>query len=474
MIAKAATAVGALGDLTEGLSAPWLFRLRRYLAFVAAANLVWEAAHVPLYTIWGEGTPSEIAFAVIHCTGGDLLISVASLVLALLLVGNHAWPARAVGPVAVLTSAFGVSYTVFSEWLNVVVRKSWAYSDLMPVIPVLDAGLSPVAQWIVIPLTAFWWARRPPPQVSPQHRVARMRTPLSYRLALICSALTLIGGWAPAAAQEAATLADLAKRTHFHGLAVDPADASRLYLATHHGFFLVSADGRAERRAETADDFMGFTPHPRDAGVLYASGHPARGGNLGFMVSRDGGRSWQKLSNGADGPVDFHQMDVSKVDPNVIYGNYGGLQASRDGGRTWTKIGPTPEGLIALAASTKDVNTLFAATQTGLLTSSDGGKSWQPAYLLRRPATMVSVTASGEVYAFIYGTGLVRATEPELRWQTVNGNFGKGYILHFAAAAKDPGRLYAIDDGPAVIESRDGGKTWSPLPGQGTSEGHAK
>lgn len=160
MMAKAATAVGALGDLPDGLQAPWLFTLRRYLGFAAVANLAWETAHVPLYTIWRDGTPSEIVFAVIHCTGGDLLISVASLVLALLLVGNPAWPMRVVGPVAVLTIAFGLSYTVFSEWLNIVVRKSWAYSELMPVIPVLDAGLSPVAQWIVIPLTAFWWARR--------------------------------------------------------------------------------------------------------------------------------------------------------------------------------------------------------------------------------------------------------------------------------------------------------------------------
>src|SRR3546814_5804623 len=65
---------------------------------------------------------------------------------------------------------------------------------------------------------------------------------------------------------------------------------------------------------------MGFTPHPADPEVLYASGHPAGGGNLGFIVSRDGGQSWAKLSDGAGGPDDFHQMDISKADPQVIYG----------------------------------------------------------------------------------------------------------------------------------------------------------
>tara|TARA_R110002072_G_scaffold61528_1_gene154753 strand:+ start:1452 stop:1643 length:192 start_codon:yes stop_codon:yes gene_type:complete len=29
------------------------------------------------------------------------------------------------------------------------------------IIPVLDVGLSPVLQWVVIPQAAFWWASRP-------------------------------------------------------------------------------------------------------------------------------------------------------------------------------------------------------------------------------------------------------------------------------------------------------------------------
>ena len=56
--------------------------------------------------------------------------------------------------------AFGLAYTVFSEWLNVAVRKSWTYSGLMPVIPPLDTGLSPVLQWIVLPILASWLTQR--------------------------------------------------------------------------------------------------------------------------------------------------------------------------------------------------------------------------------------------------------------------------------------------------------------------------
>lgn len=58
-----------------------------------------------------------------------------------------------------LTIVFGVLYTIFSEWLNVVIRQTWAYAELMPVVPVIGTGLSPLLQWIAIPLAAFRFAR---------------------------------------------------------------------------------------------------------------------------------------------------------------------------------------------------------------------------------------------------------------------------------------------------------------------------
>jgi hypothetical protein len=140
---------------------PWLSTLRRYLLVILTGNIVWETLHLPLYTIWEEGTAAELAFAVLHCIGGDVLIALSSLVLALILVGDGTWPGRRYALVATITIVFGLGYTIFSEWLNIVVRESWAYSDLMPVIPIIDTGLSPVAQWIVIPLVGFWWARQP-------------------------------------------------------------------------------------------------------------------------------------------------------------------------------------------------------------------------------------------------------------------------------------------------------------------------
>ncbi len=133
--------------------------LRRYLLVMALGNLAWEFAHMPLYTLWETGHAREIAFAALHCTGGDVLIALSSLAAALLL-GRGAWPQAGYWKVAAAAVAFGLAYTVFSEWLNVEVRGTWAYRDMMPVIPMIGTGLSPLAQWILLPSFAFWWAGR--------------------------------------------------------------------------------------------------------------------------------------------------------------------------------------------------------------------------------------------------------------------------------------------------------------------------
>ena len=124
---------------------------------IAVGNVAWDMLHLPLYTIWRTGTARENAFAVVHCTLGDLLIALSALTLALVLVGDRAWPARSFRPVAMLAMLFGVTYTVFSEWLNIVVRAAWAYSDLMPVIRLVgfDVDHSPLLQWLVVPTVAF-------------------------------------------------------------------------------------------------------------------------------------------------------------------------------------------------------------------------------------------------------------------------------------------------------------------------------
>jgi len=141
-------------------SAPWLTSLRHYTVASALGHITWETLQLPLYKIWFEGTASQIAFAVVHCTAGDMLIAAATIFAAFLVFGQG-WPIErhAYSNVAVTAILLGVAFAVFSEWLNVNVRGTWAYSPWMPQLPPLGTGLSPLVQWLVVPTVALLWTR---------------------------------------------------------------------------------------------------------------------------------------------------------------------------------------------------------------------------------------------------------------------------------------------------------------------------
>lgn len=279
--------------------------------------------------------------------------------------------------------------------------------------------------------------------------------------AVAAAAIAAAFGASQVRAASEVPLADIA---HIHGIAVHPSDPTRLFLATHHGLFLASPErGTAEPISATRDDFMGFTPHPGEADVFYASGHPAGGGNLGVIVSRDGGRTWEKLADGADGPVDFHAFDASPADPRTLVGTYGPIQVSRDGGVSWEVAGAPQADMFDVAASGTDVDTVYAATRAGIMVSRDGARTWKQAGGPLQPATMVEAATDGTVYAFVAGLGFVAAREPALAWETRSGDFGERLILHLAIDPDDVSRLFAATADGDVLASTDGGRKWNSL-----------
>jgi len=286
-----------------------------------------------------------------------------------------------------------------------------------------------------------------------------MKLRIKFLAAVGALAAALIGSLTalPALAQTKVPLSEV---SHIHGVAVDPADPSRLYLATHHGVWLASVDGTATKVSENSNDYMGFTPHPTEPSMFFGSGHPVEGGNAGFIVSKDGAKTWEQVSEGANGPVDFHAMAVSAADPNTIYGLYGDIQVSRDGGETWEVAGAPPADTFDLAGSATDPNTVFAATRQGLMLSRDGAKTWEATGPQGQPASLVEVAPDGTIYAFVLGSGLMKASEPSLDWQPLSNDFGQAALLHLAADPSAPTRLYAVTHESRVLASADGGKTW--------------
>jgi len=117
------------------------------LAFVL--NLTWEIAHVRLYTIWAAADGMSVAWALLHCSLGDVVIALAMFTLAGIALWRADWPASrpwAGGAMAVIGA---MVITAWSEWYNVYRTGAWSYTSDMPTI--YGVGLSPLLQWLIIP-----------------------------------------------------------------------------------------------------------------------------------------------------------------------------------------------------------------------------------------------------------------------------------------------------------------------------------
>lgn len=256
-----------------------------------------------------------------------------------------------------------------------------------------------------------------------------------------------------------------------HGLAVDVADSNKVWIASHTGLYLLQNDQDLYLVGSGRDDYMGFSAHPADPNTFFSSGHPATGGNIGFQKTTDAGRTWQKLSNGARGPVDFHAMAVSQVDPSIIYGWYrSDLQKSTDGGHSWEIVDSSLQAnqVISLATDPKEKDTVYAATaDAGLLRSQDQGKTWaQPSGALAGDAvTAVALSPDNNQEILVYSQkqGLVKSTDGGQTWTKLDTPFASSMVMYLSFDPNNPTVIYGINRSLGIYKTTDGGGSWKQV-----------
>lgn len=266
-----------------------------------------------------------------------------------------------------------------------------------------------------------------------------------------------------AQAEETLPLAELLSNTHIHGIAAGLSGPDSATLATHHGIFTIDLPAQtALLQGSSRDDFMGFSQVPSAPDRAFASGHPATGGNLGVIRTEDGGANWVAVSDGIGGPVDFHNMEVSRADAAVIFGvsHDGAVQRSTDFGRTWAITGTAPEKLIDVATSARDPNRIYAATESGLFASTDAGVTWQTLLPTAAPVSTVDLGADGKLRAVQLGQGLIEVDEATGSVTPVTADLPGGYLLYLAVTQANPLRLMALSAEGALVVSDDGGALW--------------
>ena len=135
------------------------------LAFVL--NLTWEIAHVRLYTMRSAADGTSVAWALFHCTLGDVVIALAVFALAGIVLRRADWPGSRPWTGGVIFVIGAVAFTAWSEWYNVYRIGNWGYAASMPMI--FGIGLSPLLQWLILPPVMVGIYRMLAPVLFGQH-----------------------------------------------------------------------------------------------------------------------------------------------------------------------------------------------------------------------------------------------------------------------------------------------------------------
>ena len=196
-----------------------------------------------------------------------------------------------------------------------------------------------------------------------------------------------------------------------------------------------------------------------------SSAQPNPGGAGLYRV--DGpGSAWKSLASSGFAAV--FSLAANPSGPSTIYAaSQSGLVRSTDGGVAWTSTGnlPTPAAAIALDSS----GVLYAVTAaSGLFKSTDGGSTFaainngitpDPLGRLLFEGIWTDPTQPSVVFA-AQNTGLIRTSDGGATWRPAAPFLG---TISLAFDASTPGAVYATA-GANVFASTDDGQTWTLLP----------
>ena len=148
--------------------APKRFRLTdlpefNVFVFAFLLNYPWELLQVPLYKGMPEAAHWDAIKVCTAATVGDGVIMLLAYWGAALLVRDRWWIAQPRWAPVLALIAIGVGITVLLERLAIISDNpnwGWRYADAMPIIPVLDIGLTPFLQWVILPLLLVWFVKR--------------------------------------------------------------------------------------------------------------------------------------------------------------------------------------------------------------------------------------------------------------------------------------------------------------------------
>lgn len=177
-----------------------------------------------------------------------------------------------------------------------------------------------------------------------------------------------------------------------------------------------------------------------------------------FIVSRDGGASWQIAVDEVLGDRDIRYIAVDPKDEDIVYvASDQGIYKTENAGVSWTEL-PTPAqnpSTYSVAVDPEDSSHLLVGVdRDGIYQSTDGGQTWLNSSagmeLNGSVATIVfDPTDSNIIYAADYFSGVYRSEDSGTTWTKINNGLHSRAIADIIISA-DGNHIYAASNEDGV------------------------
>ncbi len=140
----------------------------------------------------------------------------------------------------------------------------------------------------------------------------------------------------------------------------------------------------------------------------------------------------------------------------LVASDDGNVWRSSDNGMTWSRRTFPMEGAICAALAHVGVDTVLAATESGVFLSPDQGRTWLATSGIDGICLHVTITPGGDAYAATHDTRIFRSTTGGRTWTQVN-TFGPAIV---SLAAEPAGTVLAAN-AFEIYRSTSNGVSWS-------------
>ncbi|WP_019531447.1 hypothetical protein [Dasania marina] len=122
-------------------------------------HFVWEMWQAPFYQGMSESSHWSSVILCSRASLGDAFIAMFAYLLVAWVSRNFAWIYKMKMGWCRIYIAIGLVITLILEYLATEVFDRWQYSEIMPQLWGLGTGITPIIQWLIVPLVSLWAAR---------------------------------------------------------------------------------------------------------------------------------------------------------------------------------------------------------------------------------------------------------------------------------------------------------------------------